>query len=372
MVGDCDMASIRKRQWKTAAGEQKQAWIVDYADQSGVRRLKTFPTKKAADAWSVGARHQVAQGTHTAESASITVKAAADLWLERARAEGLERGTAIKYEQHARVHICPVLGREKLANLTTPKIEAFVDHLRATGMSHAMVRKVLVSLKAILAESVRRGLVAMNVAQPVRLRARTREEGKVTIPSRQEVEAILQAATPDWRPFLTLAARAGLRMSELRGLEWSAIDLDAKLIHVRQRADGWGTIGTPKSKAGHRSIPMSPSVHSELLQWKLRCPRIDGQLGLVFPNRSGKPWSLSNVAVAGFRNTQKRAGIAKPYHLHSLRHFCASVWIEAGFSPKRLQSLLGHSSITITFDRYGHLFPSAEDDFARMARAELA
>jgi integrase len=60
------------------------------------------------------------------------------------------------------------------------------------------------------------------------------------------------------------------------------------------------------------------------------------------------------------------------YGLHALRHFFASWAIEQGFSPKRLQALLGHSSIQMTFDRYGHLFPSLEDDHAKFAAGELA
>src|SRR4030095_15591365 len=73
--------SVRKRKWKTAKGVECEAWIVDYVDQSGDRRLKTFGTKKEADAWSVAARHEVLQGTHTPESKSITVAEAAEDWI---------------------------------------------------------------------------------------------------------------------------------------------------------------------------------------------------------------------------------------------------------------------------------------------------
>ncbi len=58
------------------------------------------------------------------------------------------------------------------------------------------------------------------------------------------------------------------------------------------------------------------------------------------------------------------------YGLHALRHFCASWLIEQGFPPKRLQAILGHSSILMTFDTYGHLFPNAEDDHAKLAAGE--
>jgi len=65
--------SIRKRTWTTDRGVEKEAWVVDYIDQLGKRRLKTFATKKEADAWAVAARHEVSQGIHTPASTSITV-----------------------------------------------------------------------------------------------------------------------------------------------------------------------------------------------------------------------------------------------------------------------------------------------------------
>ena len=89
------MASIRKRLWKTK-GVEKTAWVVDYADQAGKRRLKTFSTKKEADAWAVQARHEVSQGTHTPASVSVTVAEAFDRWIERCDAEGLEHGTIVQ------------------------------------------------------------------------------------------------------------------------------------------------------------------------------------------------------------------------------------------------------------------------------------
>ncbi len=86
------MASVRKRTWKV--GDMvKAAWVADYFDQAGKRRLKTFDTRKTADAWLVNARHEVSQGIHTPASASITVTAAAALWLEQGENDGLERST---------------------------------------------------------------------------------------------------------------------------------------------------------------------------------------------------------------------------------------------------------------------------------------
>jgi integrase len=159
-----------------------------------------------------------------------------------------------------------------------------------------------------------------------------------------------------------------MRASELRGLVWDAVDFEKKLIHVRQRADLWGTIGDPKSAAGDRVIPMAPIVVNTLREWKLAYP--NGKLGLVLPNGNGNVESHANISARGFAPLQRNALDEVKYGLHSLRHFFASWAIEQGFSAKRLQALLGHSSIQMTFDTYGHLFPSLEDDHAKFAAGE--
>jgi len=371
------MATVRKRAWQSG-GEAKTAWVADYFDGAGKRHLKTFKTRRAADEWLVNARGEVQRGTHTPENASVTVREAARLWLERCELEGLERSTLRFYRIHVDLHILPRIGGEKLARLTTPRVEAFRDDLLRSGISRATARKALTTLKSVIADAQRRGLVAHNAASPVRIDIKRREGGKLVmgrdLPSPAEVQALLSAADGRWRPFFVTAIFTGLRASELRGLAWGAVDFDRRVIHVRQRANLWRELGAPKSAAGHREIPMSPMVVSALREWRLACPK--GPLNLVFPNDIGKVASHGNIAARAWEPLQTAAGLVdaegKPkYGLHALRHFFASWAIDQGFSPKKVQALMGHSGIQITFDTYGHLFPSLEDDHAKFAAGEL-
>jgi integrase len=323
---------------------------------------------------------------HTPESASITVAEAAKLWIERGELERLERSTLRQYRNHLKLHINPLIGSMKLPRLSTPAIEAFRDDLLKKG-SRAMARKVLASLKSILGEAQRRGIVAQNAAQPVKVDMKKRDQRKLAvgrdIPSKEEIQTILSKAAGRWRPLLIMAIFTGMRSSELRGLTWDHVDFDQKVIHVQQRADHWGAMGAPKSAAGDRKIPMSPMVVNALREWGLSCPwgevgkGPEGRLRLVFPNGNGRVENHANIANRGFYALQIAAGIVdatgKPkYGMHALRHFFASWAIERDFSPKRVQALLGHSSIQMTFDVYGHLFPSLEDDHAKFAAGEVA
>jgi integrase len=350
------MASIRKRSWTTARGDRRESWQVDFRDAQGKRRQKQFSRKKDADAFLVAARGQVAAGTYSPDSTSITVAEAAKLWLERCERDGLERSTMTGYRSHMKHHIGPLLGGVKLSRLTRPMVETFADDMLKSGRSRATARKVLGSLVSLIGEAQRRGLVAQNVAAGVTVRVAKRHKQKVSIPAKAEIKAQIDATTGRERPLLITAVFTGLRASELRALRWQDVDFDRKLILVRQRADTSGRIGSLKSDSSRRDIPMSPMVVNALKEWKLACPK--GEPDLVFPGRG---------AGVACHNTMRE--LLGP--MHRYRHFFASWLIDQGFGPKRVQALMGHSSIQITFDVYGHLFPQ-EDDHERFAAGELA
>ena len=185
---------------------------------------------------------EIVRGIHTPESGSITVAEAARLWLKRGELEKLERSTLRQYRNHVDLHILPLIGAVKLAKLATPIVQLFRDKLLETR-SRALARKVLASLKSIIVEAMRRGLVAQNPAQPVAIDSKKRGEGKlvigVDVPSKEEISLLLDRAQGRWRPFFVTAVYTGMRASELRGLSWDAVDFERKIIHVRQRADAW-------------------------------------------------------------------------------------------------------------------------------------
>jgi integrase len=175
-------------------------------------------------------------------------------------------------------------------------------------------------------------------------------------------------------------ALAGLRSSEVRGLRKADVDLKAGLIHVRQRADQWGEIGPPKSAAGSRSIPIPPQLVSLLRKWMLQAPV--GDKGLLFPNREGGVRLHSNLLNREYWPMQIAAGLTRPsgkrdeegqdiphakYDFHALRHYAASAWIKQKVDLKRLTTWLGHSSVQITLDTYGHLITDEQGDAAIVA-----
>jgi integrase len=381
--------SVRRRVWENRDGSQGESWIVNYTDQGGTRRMKSFERKRDADAFHATVSVDVRRGLHVPDSQSVTVAEAGRLWLESTAL--LERTTRVQYRQHVNLHIVPILGAAKLSQLTVPMARAFEDKL-AKDRSPIMVRKVLTSLGSILADAQERGLVAQNVVRGLRSHRRGKgpDQGRsgkleigVDIPTPKEIRAIIGALDKDtrWRPLLLTAIFSGLRASELRGLRWTDVDLKRGGLHVRQRADRYGKIGLLKSKAGRRTIPLPPLLVNVLRAWKLACPK--GELDLAFPSNRGGVEKLSNIVESGLipigiaAGVVTRTGKAKYSGLHTLRHFYAS-WcinrrVDGGLElPLKLVSTrLGHASVQMTADRYGHLFPSA-DDGSELAAAEKA
>ena len=290
-----------------------------------------------------------------------------------------------------RLHIVPLIGKERLSRLTMPKAEAFRDALLATR-SRSMAGKVIRALSSAIIEGMRQGLVAQNVARGVRVKNKGRDQAPIDIPGTDVLRAMLETAQnlsnkyPNAYPLVLLAMSAGLRSSELRGLRWPDVDLAAGTLSIKQRADARSIIGKCKSKAAYRTIPLAAPVVVALKTWKLRCPANEG--ALAFPNGAGRPhhpnnlreylWTPILIAIGAAIDTSRKDRKGKTvydlrYGLHHLRHACASRWIKQKIDLKRLTTWLGHSSVQITLDVYGHLIKDEQEDAAIVsaANAEL-
>jgi integrase len=410
--------AIRERTWEWN-GKTKSAWIYEWRDLKGKKRLKTFKTKKQAQDFESTTRIDIKNGTHIADGDSITVAQAGQLWLATCEDDGLKRSSIARNRNHVDLHIDPLIGATKLNKVTVAAVRTFSDRLREEGRSKALTKMVLVSLGSMLADAQERGLATSNAVRDMKRRRGKRkgkavDEGKaplaigVDIPHPDEIRAMLAKATGKRRALLTLLAFTGLRGGEFRALRWKDVDFTASAIHVRQAADRWGDISPcGKSDAAWRTIPMPPIVANALKEWKLACPK--GKLDLVYPNANGlvqyhqridqRDWQSLQVAACvslpvldddgkpvaalGPRGqpVQDAAGNpvpamqAKYTGLHALRHFfcswCAARRKDGGLELplKTVQVRMGHSTLAMTSDRYGHLWPTA-DDAGELAAAE--
>ena len=404
------MARPRVRQDK-----KTRKWIVEYYDQDKKQhRLKGFPTKKAANEKAAEVENEIRDGTHTPASTSGTFGEACNVWIERAELLNLEPETIRPYRNHCNIHLKPLtdtgekpawvgeLENLKLAKLKPPVAKAVQRELQRR-LSPTMAQKVMSSFKAILDEAVNHAMIAYNPASTVKIKRRDRGEHKVhsgvDFPDKSEMAAIIAILDGRWRPVIIVLGFCGVRSSEMRSLEWiDIIDLDGNFpqLRVRQRSDNKGKVGNTKTDSAHRMIPLTPLAVEELRVWKKLCP-LDaetGKLRFVFPNGNGTIENHSNISNRGWKDWQIEAGVCIPrrdddgkvvrddngntvmkakYGVHALRHFFASLMIDQGFNPKRVQTLMGHSTVHMTLNVYAHLFkPDQDDDRVRFAEAEAS
>ena len=372
--------SVRKRRWKTSKGEVREAWIVDYVDRQGDQHIKHFDRKKDADEYHVSVKADISKGLHISPSKSPTVGEAAEHWITRVAANGMnddgpaERSTIRQYRQHIDLHIGPRVGSVKLGELTSNAIEGFRDNL-LKDLSRPLARKVFTSFRSIL-KAAKCGHLAEDVSIGREKRRRRLEAGK-EFPSTEQVKRLIAAVIPGdlrRRALLLTVAFTGLRSSELRGMRWKDIEFRTSVLHVRQRADRFNKIGAPKSDTSVRTVPLDAVTLDALRAWNLKSPYSKPD-DYVFGTRTGHVISQDKMldaltpAMKGALLVDKKG---RPlFGLHALRHFFASWCInakEAGgreLPPKKVQELLGHSTIAMTLDLYGHLFPEKGD------RAEL-
>lgn len=212
-------------------------------------------------------------------------------------------------------------------------------------------------VRVICRRALRRGDLAVNPTSDLDLPAVESRRDRIASPT--EVEALLAALGETDRVIYATAIYAGLRLGELRGLRWEDVDLDRNVVRVERSWDAIEGVIEPKSKAGRRTVPIGKVLRAHLLRHQLASGRREG---LAFgrtatvPFDTGGIWRRSHEAWAD-------AGL-EPIGVHECRHTFASLMIAAGVNAKALTSYMGHASVRVTFDRYGHLVPGNETEAA--------
>jgi len=350
---------------------------------------KTFPTLAAAKAWRADAASAASRGKLRAPS-PMTLRQAGDEYIAamvdgvvvRRDGERYKPSTIRSYRAPLEARIYPLLGHRKLVSIERGDLQALADDLTASGLSASSVHGVMDPLRAIFRRAVQRDVVAVNPTKDLELRRPTGARERIA--DRDEAVALLAALPDRVRPIYATAMYAGLRRGELMALTWEHVDLAGRRISVERSWDEPESVFVPpKSKAGRRKVPILDALARELAAHKLRTGRGAGDL--VFGPHTDRPFNGSVVyrsAHRAWKRTNKRAAeaapngvepvVLEPIGLHEARHTFASLMIAANVNAKAISTCMGHSSITITFDLYGHLMPGALDEVADLTDRYLA
>jgi integrase len=243
-------------------------------------------------------------------------------------------------------------------------LQDFADGLCAEGLDPSTVRNTLMPLRAIFRRALARGEVAVNPTSGLELPAMEGTRDRIASPA--EAAELLAVLPEHDRAIWATAMYAGLRRGELLALRWEDVDLAAGVIHVERSWDAKEGVVAPKSRAGWRTVPIPSVLRDYLVEHKLRLGR---HVGLVFGTSYAQPFTPSNVRKRA-NAAWNRVGL-EPIGLHECRHTFASLMIAADINAKALSAYMGHSSVTITLDRYGHLMPGNESEAADLLDSYL-
>ena len=346
--------------------ERRDKLVIDFYDQHGKRRWKTLKegtTQRDARKALREIEEAIEKGSYLAPTDVPGFSKVAEAWL-KIKKPNIRHSTYGQYAGHVENHLTPYFGITQISRINYDSIERYMQHCQDEGMSTAMLKKTLVTLGGIFTYACRKRYIAYNPIRDIEKPKgqSTKEEAKdITILIPEQIRALLDAA-PDFKSktlFMT-AIGTGARQGEILGLKWDDMDWIAGQVHVN-RTFNHGKFYEPKSKTSRRKIDLAPQLIAQLKEWQLACP--PNKLDLIFPNGDGNPINDSNLRSRIFDPALKKAKIPK-IRFHDLRHCYASLLIDQGESPKYIQNQMGHSSINVTFDIYGHLMKDSNQEAA--------
>lgn len=303
----------------------------------------------------------------------LTVGAYLISWLDTAQQLGsIRRSTLRNYRGYVKVHLIPGLGRLSLANLTAAQVQQFMADKLETGVPPRTVAYCRVVLRAALGKALKLGLVARNVATLTTPPNVPKREIKPLSPD--EAVRFVEALKEDRLQALhVLMLALGLRQGEALGLTWRDVDLSNRVIHIRQGLsciDGIFALEPLKTDRSRRTLALDDflvaTLQAHLDRQRLEeraATKWNNEWNLVFTAVGGQPLE-SRTVTRYFQAVLKGIGIERKRH-YDLRHSAASLLIAQGADLMDVKTQLGHSTIALTADIYGHIFMERKRQLAR-------
>jgi integrase len=339
-----------------------------------IKRAKKSPWMAVlADARGWRARTQNAiQNSPQGSQSSLTVEEAGTQSLEAVVAGTIRNRSRVvykpsvarSYETSLRLHIYPLIGGKKIAALRRVEVQEVVDQLCLTR-SPSTVKNALNPMRAMYRWLVSRGIVEADPTDGLELPQGTNSRDRIATPD--EAAQLIDALAAAYQPIWGTAFYGGLRLGELRALKVADVDLRSGLITVSAGWDVKEGLITTKSPKGVRKVPI-PATLKPYLQHHFEQRAVDSPF--MFGIDPSTPFKSEGVRRKSYAAWEK-AGLER-IGFHEARHTYASILIAAGLDAKKVQVYMGHSSISTTYNIYGHLFPGNEAESARAIDAFLA
>jgi integrase len=383
---------------RTNIRRRGKSWVV-YFRVDGRQLWRSFKTREEAELYLANAQVKRASGEFRLPL-KIRFADFAQEWLETYARVNVRPKTFEGYESSLRVHLVPEFGQLYLTEITRKGIDGFVadwatagpryaERLRRArqteqeraraerrdsravrlGHSPKTIGNALVPLREMLGHAVEWGYLSANPAERVRRPRVERNHDEMQALDANQVRHLLAKAPPEAKTLLLCAITTGMRRGELLGLKWGDVDWAGRRIWVRRSVGPDGRFQQPKTRGSVRAIAMTPTLVAMLRPHRM-ASSFKGEDDLIFPSEHGTPLDGRNMVRRNFEPALRRAGLPR-IRFHDLRHTFASLLIAQGEHPKLISEQLGHASVQITLDRYGHLMDQSYGDASDRLEAAL-
>lgn len=362
------MACVRKWRGK---------WVVDWRDTGGGRHIEARADKDDAEQRLA----VIIKGGKKPVNNKQTFQEYAKWWLENCAQGNIKDSTFDEYEAVLNNHVYPSFGSRPLAKVTRMMIREFIAQKKRADLSRSTIKNILAPVRAIYNQAIEDGVLQFNPASNVgKFNKREPEEKQLNPLTRDELATLLTTTKekmPHHYPALLCAARTGLREGELIGLKWGDIDFHGRFIEVKRNISR-GQITTPKSGKARRvdmSLQLTNTLDELLAKKKVEALKRDMEMpqgrrrkpeevlaevmdSWIFTTPVGTQLDPNNLRKYVFYRCLDLAELRR-VRFHDLRHTFASLLIQQGESLAYVKDQLGHHSIQITVDTYGHLVPGS-------------
>lgn len=353
-----------KRSFGSVRQKPNGKWQARYRDKSGREHYRLFTTKKEATGYLASVETNLLRGDWVDPNlGNITINEWAVVW--RAGQRNLRQSTCDLYDSLLKNHVLPAFGTHTLSGITTDDVEAWVATLLAKeGMSSSTANRAYRVLRQMMNVAVRRRRILLSPCAGVEAPRDAKSEMLFLTP--EQVADLADGIDPHYRTLVLMAVYSGLRWGELAGLKVARLDQINRTVTVVEQLTRAGTLAPPKSEAGRRVVTL-PRWLMPLLKAQVVGKPLDA---FAFTMASGAPLSAygSNFTRRVWKPAVKAAlpPALASLRFHDLRHTAVAIAIASGAArnPKALQVRMGHSTIRMTLDRYGHLLPGQDSEIA--------
>jgi integrase len=353
------MAWIQKRPRKDGSFSYKLYW----RDPSKRIRTETFRTRKEADRRRRSLEHQMDVGSYL--DPTLGKIPLAEFWEYFIRTAGpAAESTQSLYRMQAKKYILPRLGTTPLNKISKPGVRTFLADLQDAGKGPATVKSTYRLLRRVLSVAVEEGRIPANPAARIETPKSTAREMNFLTP--KELVALSNAVDDRYRVLILFLGFTGVRIGEAAGLRVKNLDLlqrQARIVEASKEVDGRQFVGSTKNRL-NRTITLPKFLAEELSLHLVAYGDSKMSQPLVFSTSGGGFVRQKNFRSRVFKPAVKKTGLAAGLRPHDLRHTAVAMAIQAGWHPRKIQEMLGHSSIEVTLGTYGHLFDSLHSDGA--------